>query len=120
MPVSVKIDEDLPAGIADLLTAAGHDAKTVYVQGHTGLPDDQLWPKVQQEQRMLFTADKGFANARNYPPGSHFGVVLFRLPRESRTGYLKLTEFLLSQLKLDDVVGALVVVSPGVIRVLRA
>jgi hypothetical protein len=69
---------------------------------------------------MRFTADKGFANARNYPPGSHFGVVLFRLPRESRAGYLKLTEFLLSPLKLDDNTGALVVVSPGVIRVLRA
>jgi hypothetical protein len=69
---------------------------------------------------MLFTADKGFANARIYPPGSHYGVVLFRLPRESRAGYLKLTEFLLSQLKLDDVIGALVVVSPGTIRVLRA
>jgi hypothetical protein len=32
MPVPVKIDEDLPAGIASQLTTAGHDAKTVYVQ----------------------------------------------------------------------------------------
>ena len=64
MPVPVKVDEDLPADIASLLRAAGHDAMTVHVQGHTGVPDDQLWPKIQQEQRMLFTADKGFANAR--------------------------------------------------------
>jgi hypothetical protein len=120
MPVLVKIDEDLSIGIADLVAATGHDAKTVYIQGYTRLPDDQLWAKIQPEQRMLFTADKGFANARNYPPGSHFGVVLFRLPRESRAGYIRLTEFLLSQVELDDVVGAIVVVSPGVIRVLRA
>src|SRR4051812_23395328 len=84
MSLSVKVDEDLPAEIATLLSAAGHDAKSVYAQGHSGLPDDQLWRIVQQEQRMLFTADKGFANARDYPPGSHAGVVLFRLPRESR------------------------------------
>ena len=120
MPVSVKVDEDLPGDIAGLCIAVGHDATTVYLQGHSGLPDDQLWPIVQQEQRMLFTADKGFANARVYPPGSHAGVVLFRLPRESRAGYIRLAQFLLAQIKLDDVVGAIVVVSPEAIRVLRA
>jgi len=119
MPVPVKIDEDLPAEIASLVGAAGHDAKTVYVQRHTGLPDDQLWPKIQQEQRMLLTADKGFANARDFPPGSHAGVVLFRLPRESRAGYIRLAELLLARVKLEDIVGAIVVVSPNVIRVLR-
>lgn len=42
MPVPVKVDEDLPADIALLVSAAGHDAATVYAQGHTGLPDVQL------------------------------------------------------------------------------
>jgi predicted nuclease of predicted toxin-antitoxin system len=120
MSVPVKVDEDLPADIAELLHVAGHDAKTVYAQEYTGLPDEQLWPKVQHEQRMLLTADKGFANARVYPPGSHAGVVLFRLPRESRAGYIRLAEFLLGQLKLETVAGAIVVVSPDAIRVLRA
>jgi hypothetical protein len=105
MTVPVKVDEDLPGDIANLCKAAGHDAMTVYLQGYTGFADDQLWPKVQQEQRMLFTADKGFANARNYPPGSHAGVVLFRLPRESRAGYMRLAEFLLAHVALDDIAG---------------
>jgi predicted nuclease of predicted toxin-antitoxin system len=120
MLVPVRVDEDLPEDIADLFRAAGHDATTVYAQGHTGLPDDQLWPKIQQEQRMLVTADKGFANALMFPPGSHAGVVLFRLPRESRTGYIRLAEYLLAELKLDQVRGAIVVVAPDAIRVLRA
>jgi predicted nuclease of predicted toxin-antitoxin system len=120
MSVPIKVDEDLPADIAGLLRAAGYDATTVYSQQYTGLPDDQLWPKVQEEQRMLFTADKGFANARVHPPGSHAGIVLFRLPRESRAGYIRLSEFLIAQMKLDDLVGAIVVVSPDAIRVLRA
>jgi hypothetical protein len=75
--------------------------------------------KVQQEQRMLLTADKGFANARDYRPGSHAGVVLFRLPLESRAGYIRLAQFLLTHVKLDEVIGAIVVVSPDAIRVLR-
>lgn len=119
MPVPVKVDEDLPGDIASMCIAAGYDATTVYLQGHSGLPDDQLWPHVQREQRMLFTADKGFANARDYPPGSHAGVVLFRLPRESRAGYVRLAEFLLRHVKLDDIAGAIVVVAPDAIRVLR-
>src|SRR4051794_16622474 len=119
MPVPVKVDEDLPGEISDLLGAAGHDAKTVYIQGHSGLPGEQLWPRIQQEQRMLFTADKGFANARIYPPGSHAGVVLFRLPRESRAGYIRLAEFLIANVNLDKISGAIVVISPEAIRVLR-
>ena len=120
MAVAVKVDEDLPAGVASLVVASGYEAKTVYAQGHTGMPDDQLWPIVQQERRMLFTADKGFGNIRDYPPGSHAGVILFRLPRESRAGYLRLAEFLLEQVKLEGIVGAVVVVSPDAIRVRRA
>jgi hypothetical protein len=119
MPVPVKVDEDLPGEISGLLVNAGHDAKTVYGQGFTGFPDDQLWPRIQSEQRLLFTADKGFANARQYPPGSHAGVVLFRLPRESRAGYIRLAEFLLRHINLNDINGAIVVVSPDAIRVLR-
>jgi predicted nuclease of predicted toxin-antitoxin system len=120
MPVPVKVDEDLPIEVSRLVGAAGHDSKTACEQGYNGLPDDQLWSKIQEEQRMLFTADKGFANARSYPPGSHAGVVLFRLSRESRAGYIRLAEFLLNHLKLENVAGAIVVVSPDAIRVLRA
>jgi predicted nuclease of predicted toxin-antitoxin system len=120
MSMQVKVDEDLPGEIARLCEAAGYPASTVYSQGHSGMPDDQLWPIIQQEKRILFTADKGFADARIHPPGSHEGIILFRLPRESRAGYLQLTEFLLTQVKLEDIARAIVVVSPDAIRVLRA
>lgn len=120
MAVTAKVDEDLPTDIADLLRAAGYDADTVYAQGHSGQPDDQLWPAVQQEKRMRLTADKGFANAQVYPAGSHAGVVLFRLPRESRAGYIRLVQVLLARVKLEDIAGAIVVVSPDAIRIRRA
>ncbi len=119
MAVRVKVDEDLPTDIAHLVRAAGYDADTVYAQGHSGTPDDKLWPLVQQDQRMLLTADKGFANAQAYPPGSHAGVILFRLPRESRAGYIRLAQFLLAQVDLVDIAGAIVIVSPDAIRIRR-
>jgi len=119
MPIAVKVDEDLPAEVADLLRKAGHDAQTVMQEALTGTLDAELWKVVQQEQRCLFTADKGFANAQLYPPGTHAGVVLLRLPRESRAGYIQLTDSLLAGMNIESATGAIVVVTPGAIRLYR-
>ena len=117
--IAVKIDEYLPADFAPRLCQAGHRAVTVHKQRWTGVPDDQLWPRIQTEDRSLFTADKGFANANLHPPGTHAGIVLFRLPHESRRGYLALLEFLIERLDFGTIRGAIVVVSPDAIRVHR-
>lgn len=117
--IAIKIDEDLPADFAPRLRQAGHHAVTVHEQGWKGMADDLLWPRVQAEDRTLFTADKGFANANLHPPGTHAGIVLFRLPRESRRGYLQLLDFLIDRLDFAAIRGAIVVVSPDTIRVYR-
>lgn len=117
MSIRVKVDEDLPGQIADLLTQRGYDAATVVMQGWQGLSDEELWPRVQQEGRWLVTADKGFADLRTYPPGSHAGVLLLRLDEESRRGYLELMEAALSQLDLAEHIGAVIVVTRQGIRI---
>jgi len=117
MAIRVKVDEDLPKQIADLFTERGYDAATVAEQGWQGLPDRELWPHVQQEGRWLVTADKGFADLRAHPPGSHTGVLLFRLDEESRRGYLELAQAALQQLDLEGLAGAVIVVTRRGIRI---
>ena len=119
MSIAVKVDEDLPVEVADILRRAGHDAQTVTQEGLTGTPDEKLWKVVQQERRCLFTADKGFSNARLFSPGAHAGIVLLRLPRESRAGYIHLTESFLAGMDIESAIGAIVVVTPGTIRLYR-
>lgn len=119
MPMRIKVDEDLPIQVADLLRSAGHDACTVVEQGLVGAADDGLWKLIQQEQMCLITADKGFANARAFPPGTHCGVVLMRLRRESRGGYVKLTESLVAAGTLGSAAGTIIVVTPDTIRIHR-
>jgi predicted nuclease of predicted toxin-antitoxin system len=68
-PARLKVDEDLPADIAKLFIASGHDATTVTAQGWSGIADEKLWPRVQGEGRWLVTGDKGFADLRRYSPG---------------------------------------------------
>jgi len=119
MSIRAKVDEDLPTEVAERLRSAGHDAQTVVEQRLAGAADEALWRSVQHEGRCLLTADKAFGNAQVFPPGTHGGVVLFRLPRESRAGYARLAELLLATFDLDSIGGAIVVITPDAVRVYR-
>jgi predicted nuclease of predicted toxin-antitoxin system len=88
--------------------------------GWQGMSDEILWPRVQNERRWLMTADKGFADLRQYPPGSHAGVILLRSQEESRRAYLELATIALERLKLDELAGAVVVVTYRGVRIRRA
>jgi hypothetical protein len=102
-----------------LLNRRGCDALTVRNQGWQGIADDELWGRVQDEQRWLVTADKEFADLRRYPPGRHAGLILLRSSEESRADYLELAGIVLDRLKLDEVGGAVVVATRRGIRVRR-
>jgi len=115
----IKVDEDLPGEIAGLLSAQGYDTATVAGEGISGAPDGVLWSRVQAENRWMITADKGFADLRRHPPGTHAGVVLVRLPEESRRAYVEVVGVALAQLHLDELVGAVVVVTPRGVRIRR-
>jgi predicted nuclease of predicted toxin-antitoxin system len=115
----LKVDENLPNEIAELLNRHGCDALTVGDQGWKGMADDELWGRVQGEQRWLVTADKEFADLRRCPPGSHAGLILLRSSEESRADYLRLAGVVLERVKLNQVSGAVVVVTARGVRVRR-
>lgn len=117
MSIRAKIDEDLPRQMVELFVQNGYDAAIVVEQGWQGLSDEQLWPRVQQEGWWLITADKGFADLRSYPPGSHAGILLLRLDEESRRGYLELAKTVLQQLDMARHPGDVIVASPRGIRI---
>jgi len=85
-----------------------------------GTPDDVLWQRVQDERRFLMTADKGFADLRHQAPGTHAGVILLRSPEESRRAYVELAATAIDRLELDEIAGAIIVVTSRGIRIRRA
>ncbi|MGA3211002.1 MAG: DUF5615 family PIN-like protein [Terriglobales bacterium] len=107
----------LPRQVAELLIGFGHEAVTVVEQGWQGASDETLWPRIQDEQRWLITADKGFADLRQHPPGSHAGVILLRPQEESRRAYLELAAVALERLNFDQLARAVVVVNHQAIRI---
>jgi uncharacterized protein with PIN domain len=58
--VRFLIDECLPARMAELLRAAGHDCTHVYELGLGGQPDEQIMATADRENRILVSADTDF------------------------------------------------------------
>ena len=85
-----------------------------------GTKDNALWQAVQAEERFLVTADKGFGDIRNYPPGSHYGALLLRPDQAGIRPVLQLLEQTLAAYELEALAGTVAVVTPRGIRVRRA
>jgi predicted nuclease of predicted toxin-antitoxin system len=113
----IKVDEDLPRAIAVMFRSAGHDAATVPEQGLAGWDDEKLWQKLQEEKRLLITADVALADARKHPPGSHAGIVLLRLDDETRMSYRQLAKQLLESNRLEEIPSSITVVTVNRIRI---
>jgi predicted nuclease of predicted toxin-antitoxin system len=104
--VKFKLDENLPASAAVVL-AAGHDVDTVPAEDLTGAPDPDVVSAATKVGRILISLDIGLGDIRAYPPGSHAGIVVLRLPDQSATTVAKTISDLasLTELAKPDWIG---------------
>ena len=79
----------MPATLAAILTAHGHDTDTVHEEGLTGSSDHEVWQETQRAGRFLITQDLDFSDLRQFQPGSHYGLLLVRLPNPSRQSLIE-------------------------------
>ena len=116
----IKVDEDLPPIAAQWLRAKGYEASTVVEQGMGGWKDEPLWQVIQKDGQFLVTADKGFADIRTHPPGTHAGVLLLRPDKDGIRPILDLLKDVLAQIDLQILAGTIAVATPRGLRVRRA
>lgn len=112
------IDNALSPALAERLKAAGHDTAHVRDYGLQAAPDEEIFARAQQEQRVLVSADTDFgtllASRRERSPS----VVLFRHGTQRKPE--RQAETLLANLEAvqDDLTaGSIVVIEPARIRV---
>jgi len=79
--VRIKLDENLPPAIGDLMAGSGFDVATVAGEGLGGCEDEVLYDACRAEQRILVTLDTDFANPLRFPPEGTAGIVVLRPPR---------------------------------------
>jgi predicted nuclease of predicted toxin-antitoxin system len=82
--VRFKIDENLPAELAELLHLAGHDVETVHGEGLSGASDPDIIQVCRIELRCLITLDLDFSDMRAYPPAKMNGMIVMRLRSQDK------------------------------------
>ena len=117
MSFTIKVDEDLPRSAVSFLRAQGYDAVSVIEQKMGGWKDPALWSAIQEEKRFLVTADKGFADIRVHPPGTHAGILLLRPDEDGIRPIIDLLTHVLNSYRLENLTGAVTVTTPRGIRI---
>ncbi len=115
----VKLDENITAAAKALIAQHGHEVDTIPDEGLTGAADPVVIEVCRSDERMLVTFDIGFGDVRRYPPGSHHGIVLLRLADQRPDITLDLLRRFLAEHRLDDLAGALLVVTDDRVRIRR-
>jgi predicted nuclease of predicted toxin-antitoxin system len=116
--VKVKLDENITTAAGALIAEHGHEVDTIVDEGLTGAADSIVIEACRSDARMLVTFDVGFGDVRVYQPGSHSGIVLPRLADQRPDATLDLLRFLIGHM-LDELAGALIVVSDDRVRIRR-
>jgi predicted nuclease of predicted toxin-antitoxin system len=117
--VNLKLDENLPESLVAELASLNHNVDTVRQEGLAGHDDPNVWAAAQAAGRFLITQDLDFSDARKFKPGTHFGVLLVRLPDAGR---LALTRRIADVFRNEDAgswAGCFAVLSGHKLRVLR-
>ncbi len=115
----IKIDENLPAILVDVLAEFGHDAETSPSEGLAGKSDEDIWAAAVAAGRFLITQDMDFSDMRRYTPGTHPGILLVRLRDPSRAVFVERLSQILRTEDIADWEGCIVVTTEHKVRVRR-
>ena len=115
--MTFKLDENLPAGAAVLLHAAGHDAATVLDQEMGGASDPDIAAVCREEGRALVTLYTDFADIRAYPPSEHAGIVVLRLRRQETASVLDVLRRAVLLLEREPIHGRLWIMDEERVRI---
>jgi predicted nuclease of predicted toxin-antitoxin system len=114
-----KLDENLPNALVDDLKNAGHHGATCQEEGIAGTGDAAIAAHAVSERRVLLTLDLDFSDIRQYPPGKHPGIIIFRLHSQDITTLQKGLGRLLQNVAEEDVIGNTVIVEVARVRIRR-
>lgn len=117
--MKIKVDENLPAGVSEVLAAAGHDVHTVIGEGLAGQVDRVVFQAAVTENRLFVTQDLDFSDIRQFQPGVHAGIVLIRLRDPSRSRLVARMQQILADESIESWHGCFVVISYAKLRIRR-
>jgi predicted nuclease of predicted toxin-antitoxin system len=117
--VTFLVDESLPRAVTRALTSGGYDTVDVRDAGLSGATDAEVARTASAEGRIVVAGDTDFANALRFPPGTHPGIIVLRLPNAwtPRERAERLVAALDSTL-VGELSGAIVIIEPSRVRMI--
>ena len=117
--MKVKLDENLPTRLVDVLERRGHEVDTVATEGLAGKPDMYVWASACREGRFFITQDLDFSDIRRFRPGTHPGLLLVRLREPGANALLERVSAAVQAHALESWSGCLVVLTDHKLRIKR-
>lgn len=117
--MKVKLDENFPLAVVELLVAHGHDVETIASERLGGATDALVLEAATREQRLLMTLDRGLGDVRRYPPGTHAGILILRLDVQSAAAVTSSLEELITGHDLAALSGTVAIAQRGLLRIRR-
>lgn len=117
--MKLKLDENLPAELVDVLALHSHEVDTVPAESLAGRDDAMIFQAALREHRLLMTQDLDFSDIRRFKPGTHPGIVLIRLRNPSRRNLIARMRQILQTESVDSWAGCFVVIGDTRLRIRR-
>jgi predicted nuclease of predicted toxin-antitoxin system len=115
------IDEDCPLSLANLLNTKGYDAIHVKIAGLSGTKDPKLFIFAQEQKRIIINRDLGWANIKTYPPNTHCGLIVLRLPfGVTAIEIRQVLENFINSVDMQEIIGATVIVNQNKFRIRKS
>lgn len=115
--MKIKLDENLPADLVELLALRNHDVHTVPGESLAGRDDGVVFAAALRENRVLLTQDLDFSDVRKFKPGLHPGIVLIRLRDPSRRRLIERLRQIFDSEPIESWAQCFVVVSDRKLRI---
>jgi predicted nuclease of predicted toxin-antitoxin system len=97
--MKLKLDQNLSQSLRDELIKLKHDVDTAVAEGLSGADDRTVINASRSAGRILLTLDRDFLDLNQCPSQRHWGVVVFRPPRQ---GALAVANFVLAFVRSTD------------------
>ena len=115
------IDEDCPLNLETLLNSKGYETIHVRTCGLSGTKDPELFIFAQKEQRIIISRDLGWANMNTYPPYTHWGLIVLRMPFTATAIEIRKTfNGFISIVNMSELAGAIVIVDKNKFRIRKS
>ncbi len=111
------LDENLPLSLSEIFTEFGFKVEHARTSGLRGATDKEIAKYALKQKTILVTKDLEFGSLLLYPPGSHYGLVVIRVPFNYKTDQIKrVMKNFISKTHAADLINTITIVEVGKYR----